>query len=896
MEKGLEQKENRDIYRIQEGENNIALAVDDGISKRQDMKSFLASVGADFLLRNDIKSSDSEQFFQNLSSQKNIDVIVLKIVSYAIEREEISMFEHKNDKEYLEWEFFQNILNNLLLGVVEIDTRLKSNHFGEVLKYYIATCLDGGQSMLLTDSTIRALENKSSDIKMISKIRLLVDINSVRYISTRLDVWHKDDFDKIEHILSGQCNLREFIKENANELQDEMGLNIRFMKYVYNLIIENLEEGYHLKNMEFLYDYINKQRESDKYFVRMYADMMVNFLDSAISAVENQMWLDIVNFDNDELVFRERFENENGEDITYQLYKDWGTFDMQKRIEYYQVMRKYPPQLTDQEIDDTWRYLYDDEENERADWLDDLNNVPVAKGTIGKYSKLGDLLSVKVFNNKKIITIDTNEQLVEYFLERTKLRNKKESPEKAIEIFEENYLFFIFSNLNTRAFIEKRFNINLGEVDVFVQKQFFNFLKDLKDVDVEKIIKFFNKSRLGKNNRLRTFLSLEQGGEEMGERILLIGERLGVEEADLIFGQYAKIVDMTENVKEELEKILKRQEIDVEEIDEQVLKNIAESILLKAGELLVNFANRLERGDELDSKEILAELKNFNEDLLFTFGTFKNLKGKLKLEDLKDTEFERVSVERYRDLEKEIIAIRNGNYTLEDIEKIEDEDRRERLKEIYEMFELYRKNYKNREKFLEILLDGFVKVLTENKTNTHLYFVKQHGKIVAFNRYDVAGEDKKIMGSCNVMPSVQALSVGGAMFGESLDNEKEGYDLELATDAFSPVSLMYMKRGKFQVEKITNEFDPSGKWSFVMRRIKDRERNNFYEGKDLVKEYKEQNNEASQLQGVTKFVVKLSKDSVQSSEYIRELVNEKEFKITNILEKEGAMYLGMEKG
>ena len=303
-----------------------------------------------------------------------------------------------------------------------------------------------------------------------------------------------------------------------------------------------------------------------------------------------------------------------------------------------------------------------------------------------------------------------------------------------------------------------------------------------------------------------------------------------------------------------------------------------------------------ERGEEMDSKKILGELKSFNEDLLFTFGTFKNFKGQLRLEDLEDTEFEKVSVERYNDLKEEIIAIRNEKYILEEIEKIADEDKGVRLKEIYEMFELYRKNYKDRKKFLDILLDGFVKVLTENKTDTHLYFVKQHGIIIGFNRYDIVGEDKKIMGSCNVMPSVQALSVGGAMFGESVDAEKEGYDLELATDAFSPVSLMYMKRGKFQVEKITNRFDPSGKWSFVMRRIKDGERNNFYEGKDLVKEYKEQNNEASQLEGVTKFVVKLSKDSVQGSEYIRELVNEKGFKITNILEREGMMYLGMEKG
>ena len=486
-------------------------------------------------------------------------------------------------------------------------------------------------------------------------------------------------------------------------------------------------------------------------------------------------------------------------------------------------------------------------------------------------------------------------QLLKYFTKSLNINDISANKNIEESVFNE---YIILQVSDIKKIIQNEFKFNFSDLHLREQLYFVKFAKETTLADADKIKKFV-KVATDKDvriNRIKAFLSLEQGGEEMGEKILLIGERLGVEEADLIFGQYAKIVDMTENVREELKKILKRQKIDVEEIDEQVFKNITESVLLKAGELLVNFADRLERGEALDSKKILEELKSFNENLLFTFGTFKNFKGQLRLEDLEDTEFERVSVERYSDLKEEIIAIRNENYTLEEIEKIADEDKRLRLKEVYEMFELYRKNYKDREKFLEILLDSFVKVLTENKTDTHLYFVKQHGIIIGFNRYDIVGEDKKIMGSCNVMPSVQALSVGGAMFVESLDNEKEGYDLELATDAFSPVSLMYMKRGKFQVEKITNEFDPNGKWSFVMRRIKDGERNSFYEGKDLVKEYKKQNTENNQQEVANRFVVRLPKDSVQNNEYIRELVNERGFKITNMLEREGMMYLGMEKG
>jgi len=877
---------------LQKEQKSSDLNIDRAISDDRDVEGFLADIDANFLLKDNVENIDRDKFFQALLVEKNVDLSIRKIVDYITKRYSVMTIGGNEIEEHLERAAFQDILKNFFDGIINSDVELNNNHFGEILKYYISTCLDDNQSILLTDTVINMLENKADGINMLSKVRMLIDMNGIKRNNTQTFGFHVEDFDKIENILFEQCDLRKFIKEDTEELQNEIGLNMRFMEYGHDLIMQNLRAGYHLQNAEFLYEYIELQRKSDKYFVRAYADTLFNFLNSAINSVEEQMWSDVIDLSQDEeLSFRDTIENNEGEDITAELYNNWHNFDIHKRIEYYQIIKKYPPQLTNQEIISTYEYVtgneYDKEQyNGKVSpgWSENLNNITVAKNVIGRYSELGSLLSVKLIDDKDVI-IDKNEDLVNFFTKRVKLNSEEKHLGKALELFEENYLFFIFSNLNMRRLIEKQFNIKLEDTDIFTQKQFFHFLSSLKTENIEKIKKFFDRdNESGKQNRIKVFLSLEQDGK-MGEKILLIGEKLDGEDADLIFEKYAKIVDLTEDVRRELEKMFEGKEVSDEEV-----RMVSEGVLIKASSLLADFADKIEnlkKGKKVDKDEILRELEYFNEDLLFTFSVFKGVEG-AKFEDLKGVSFERVSVDRYANIKDKILAISRGEYEPRDNDN-------EEIKEVYQMFKLYRKNYKGREKLLKKLLEGFAKILTEG-IDTNLYFVKKDNKIVAFNRCDKISDDKKYFGSCNVMPSVQAMSIGGALFNESIRQESPEYDIEMATDAFSPISSLYIEKGNFQVEEITDRFDPDGVLSFVLERKKDEERKSFYENKDMIEEYKKQSNKANQVEEVSHFVLKFD-DAKEQQNFIAELVNKKGFKITrNFLDKKmKEMYLGLEK-
>ena len=394
---------------------------------------------------------------------------------------------------------------------------------------------------------------------------------------------------------------------------------------------------------------------------------------------------------------------------------------------------------------------------------------------------------------------------------------------------------------------------------------------------------------------LKTFLSMEQGGIEMGEKILSIGENLRLEVANLIFVQYVKLVNVTSDIRVELKKYLNKEK---NKVNEDEVKKIAEKILLKANQLLINFAdkikfikldNKINSENQVNTKQIIEDLKDYNEELLFNFSILKELKG-VNLEDLKDVTFDKVSVNRYESIKKEIEAISRGEYKL-----TEKED--DKVKEVYQMFELYRKNYAKREKFQQILLDDFTKILIENPRDTHLYLIKQKGKVVAFNRYDRIGQDKKYLGSCNVMPSVQAMSIGGILFKKSIEQESIGYEIELATDVFTPISILYIEKGQFQVVGISDQFDPNKEMSFIMRRFKDGERKSYYEDKNLIEECKNQVINNNQQEGQDHFIIQMDNLTQQNKEFIKELVNEKKYKITRYFynQRKGQIYFAFEK-
>jgi len=268
------------------------------------------------------------------------------------------------------------------------------------------------------------------------------------------------------------------------------------------------------------------------------------------------------------------------------------------------------------------------------------------------------------------------------------------------------------------------------------------------------------------------------------------------------------------------------------------------------------------------------------------------------LEDLKDVNLERVSAERYVDVKEEILAIGRCEYNLENLPKIKTQENERKngfIIEVYEMFELYKKNYTGREKFQKELLEEFAQALTDGR-KTSIYIVKKDNQVVAFNKYDKISENQKYFGSCNVMSSMQALAIGGAIFKKSIEQEAPNYNIEATADAFSPVSSLYIERGNFQVERIDTESDPNGIPWFILKRVEDKKRNNYFEDKKLSKEYDKQDKDFEILKKLPHFVVKF--DNLREQEkLIITLVNDEKFKITrSFFDKNSKVtYVGFEK-
>ncbi len=445
--------------------------------------------------------------------------------------------------------------------------------------------------------------------------------------------------------------------------------------------------------------------------------------------------------------------------------------------------------------------------------------------------------------------------------------------------------------LLTEQYLSLELGISLEKFSGREQNMIAKMIETVGILEKNKIERFIKNYR---DNGLRTFLSLEQN-MEMGEKILLIGEKLKNKgKADLIFKQYAEIVDITENLREALGEYLKGKGVDVSQISNEKINKIAESILEKASGLLISVAEKLEKGGELSVEDVLLELENFNGSLLFTFAVFKELLGEVDFEDLDGVTLDRVSVKRYADLSKEIMAIGRGRYKLSDVELINDENKKERVREIYEMFEMYRDNYRGRDELLDELLGGFVEVLTGDE-KTYLYLAKKDGKIVSFNRFDRVSADEKYLGSFNALLSVQGLAIAKSVFKKSITMESKGFRLVARVDPFSVSGSLCAEEGQFQVYKMIE--NNTGDLTWFIERVKDEERNSYYEGKDLVGEFEKQSDTVERGEVANKFVLKITGDVKEQTEYLKELINKKGFKITRYIfdKKRGEYYLGLEK-
>ncbi len=338
----------------------------------------------------------------------------------------------------------------------------------------------------------------------------------------------------------------------------------------------------------------------------------------------------------------------------------------------------------------------------------------------------------------------------------------------------------------------------------------------------------------------------------MGEKILMIGEKMEIQDADLVFAQYAEIVNNIEKSKKDFSKEIKGVVVSDEDV-----QNISEEILKKANCLLVNFANKLKAGKKMDHEEVTEELKNYKTDFLTALSVYKAMQEKIDIEDIEGVEYS----------EKPASEVSN--------------------KELKEKLEIYKKRFEKYPDLREKVVAGFKEKITKKTTKspqpplskgeipdkTIVYDYKYKGEEMAFLRIDTAENGVKYFGSFNSVPSAKGHAIGLALLEKVFSKIGEDEIVEADCIPSEPISFKYIERFGFVVTKVEENYADSGMDLFHIERKKENSdfkyRNEKFDLEKIKQEH--QNNPENKIQPDSeKFILKF----VSGDEEITKAVNE----------------------
>lgn len=405
----------------------------------------------------------------------------------------------------------------------------------------------------------------------------------------------------------------------------------------------------------------------------------------------------------------------------------------------------------------------------------------------------------------------------------------------------------------------------------------------------------------------RKFEELAEGGS--GQESSLENENSA---ADKLFLKYQEIVNQAKQTRAEMKAMLQGQR----EASEREADQAADVILRKADRFLREFLIKLKDADENETEALLGEMDCFQADLVLGAGIAKTLgREGMELREMAGLDFEKLSI---RDLTQKgkLMALISEIYSPEEkglltelgSEKFEkrlsglakernlNENEIRRCRQIGQILEMYKKNFRDRPELQEELIAGISDVLDEGSQENVIYLLSRNSQLMGFVRYDSLDEETKQVASFNMDASVRNMSVGGALFLESLAEEAADGEITGVCDGFSPANVFYVEKAGFFVDRIDLAGMKKNKFpDFYIR--KDRNEKFLFEGmapKQIEQEYGKQRVFAGQ-RGTESQVRKVEKGKMSDLKSLAESVNQDGFAITRIVEGEDCFYCALEK-
>lgn len=383
-----------------------------------------------------------------------------------------------------------------------------------------------------------------------------------------------------------------------------------------------------------------------------------------------------------------------------------------------------------------------------------------------EYTKLQT--SKKSFAIRKLLTDELGERLhmvrekyENYFADNNLEHQFIISNKKVETLGNMIYDLSFFTSNHIQNKFENDFGVRLNFLPLADQVYFLDYIKSKTRREMKKVMEFTKQFKV---DGIRTFLALEQGGREMGDKILELGAVLPRETAEVLFKKYSEIVDIVAVLSEDaLGKVSKN---DTHNSPEMVI-TLRERMMEKGKQLLSAYGQKVKNGSlDIDRmKNDLDELKIDTEMFRTFYKLAKEREPETSLEDFSGMEI----------VKKNTIDFDDG--------------------EIQEMRQIIAKNYRDNEKLLEKVMESFTKALSKSSDQTEFFVLKRDGRVVAFDRLDNNDDGSAYFGSFNVDPAYCSSKIGDSFFQATILPQMDKRNIRADCSLVQPIGAYYIESG-----------------------------------------------------------------------------------------------------
>lgn len=388
-------------------------------------------------------------------------------------------------------------------------------------------------------------------------------------------------------------------------------------------------------------------------------------------------------------------------------------------------------------------------------------------------------LAVKLDNIREVKDKFFDTRLSDFLKEHACVRGKS-----SLDVMDDQQFMF-FQTESIRESFQKRSSVSLTDLTLAEQFYFFEYTKNLKNSEANTLYDFTKKYEV---EGMRTFLSLGQGGEQMGAKIMTLGEKLPGESAKILFKKYSEIVDEVNKITTFLSDSLGGH------VDENIIQSAQNHLLNKGRDLLAHYADKANKCVDQECEELGHELElklaNIKTSLLLFASVCKSLseEKKLSLEDLADTELD---------------IIRGG------IEQITQD-------EMLRIFKENRPHYPSA--LLADTVSEFENSLTDQKENQTWYILRHKGDIASFMRLDDQ-EDGSIYGaSFNVRTELRGSSIGSELLKKIIEEKSRTKPFKIVCYDKNPMLEKYKEDFGFTVTRTIQNYHNTGETFYELIR------------------------------------------------------------------------------